>query len=188
MAGCGFQEYPKWVGDVVVQNEAEDRAQLAAIAALTCPAEATQTPPLRSPAAVRMRRSRERRRDGKRTILCDILADQIEALALAGFIDPAKRDDAAEGARGVGRLVEGLTRSGRGTLTDSGGERKPPAMPYGQCRKRGGVSTGALHRRGVGTDAAVHHTPKPEGYREVHLHARPLRRRCTLIRLHSGPR
>ena len=32
MAGCGFQEYPKWVGDVVVQNEAEEQAQLAATA------------------------------------------------------------------------------------------------------------------------------------------------------------
>ena len=114
MAGCGFQEYPKWVGDVVVQNEAEERAQLAAMAALTDPAEAMQAPPPRSPAAIRMRRSRERRRDGKRTILCDISADQIEALALAGFIDPAKRDDAAEVARGVGRSLERLSRSGRG--------------------------------------------------------------------------
>jgi hypothetical protein len=114
MAGCGFQEYPKWVGDVVVQNEAEERAQLAATAALTGAAEATQIIPSRSRAAIRMRRSRERRRDGKRTILYDISADQIEALALAGFIDPAKRDDAAEVARGVGRSLERLTRSGQG--------------------------------------------------------------------------
>jgi hypothetical protein len=114
MVGCVFQEYPKWVRGVVVQNEAEERAQLAATAALTGAAEATQTPPSRSPAAIRMRLSRERRRDGKRTILYDISADQIEALALAGYIDPAKRDDAAEVARGVGRSLERLTRSGQG--------------------------------------------------------------------------
>jgi hypothetical protein len=106
MAGCGFQEYPKWVGDVVAQNEAEERAHLAAVAALTGSAEATQIVPSRSHAAIRMRRSRERRRDGKRTILYDISADQIEALALAGFIDPAIRDYTAEVAQGIGRLID----------------------------------------------------------------------------------
>jgi hypothetical protein len=64
-----------------------------------------------SPAAIRMQRSRERRREGKRTIPCDISTAQIEALASAGFLDRAMRDDAVEVAHGVGRMIDHLTRS-----------------------------------------------------------------------------
>jgi hypothetical protein len=44
-------------------------------------------------------------------IRCDISKGQIEALAMAGFIDPAMRDDAAEVAMGVIRAIDRLTQS-----------------------------------------------------------------------------
>jgi hypothetical protein len=55
----------------------------------------------------------------KRTIRYDIAADQIAALALAGFIDPAKRDDAAEVARGVGRVLEAVAAEVRRTVEEA---------------------------------------------------------------------
>jgi hypothetical protein len=69
-----------------------------------------------SPAAIRMQRSRERRREGKRTIRCDISTAQIEALASAGFLDTALRDDPVEVARGVRRLIDRLAGSGQGAM------------------------------------------------------------------------
>jgi hypothetical protein len=109
MAAYVFQEFPKWLGDVIVENAAEERAHLLAVAAAV--AQPSGVP---SPAALRMQRSRERRREGKRTIPCDVSTAQIEALAATGFLDPALRDVAAEVARSVGRLMDRLAGSGRG--------------------------------------------------------------------------
>ncbi len=69
---------------------------------------ATHTKPARpsSPAGLRMRRMRERQRNGLRPISLDVSAVQIEALVLAGFLDASMRDDAAEVARGVRRLLD----------------------------------------------------------------------------------
>jgi hypothetical protein len=102
-----FQKYPKWVGDVLVQNAAEERERLSGRAedVTVAVAQPSNAP---SPAAVRMQRSRERRREGKRTILYDVSAAQIVALAGVGFLDPTLRDDAVEVARGVGRLMDQL--------------------------------------------------------------------------------
>jgi hypothetical protein len=104
-----FQEYPKWVGDVLVQDEAQERAHLLTLAETrrVAVAQLTTAP---SAAAVRMRRSRERRHEGKRSIPCDISAAQIDMLAAAGFLDLALWDNAVEVARGVGRLMDGLAR------------------------------------------------------------------------------
>ncbi len=60
---------------------------------------------------MRMRRSRERRREGKLSIRFDISSAQIEALVSAGLIDPARQDDAVEVALGVVRLMDHLTES-----------------------------------------------------------------------------
>lgn len=109
MGGYVFQEFPKWVGDVIVENAAEERARLLAGGVAVAVAQPSNAP---SPAAIRMRRSRERRREGKRTILCDISTTQIEALAAAGFLDTALRDDLVEVARGVRRLIDRLIGSG----------------------------------------------------------------------------
>jgi hypothetical protein len=109
MAAYVFQEYPKWVGDVLVENAAEERAHLLAAGVAVAVAQPSDVP---SPAAIRMQRSRSRRREGKRTIPCDISTAQIEALAAAGFLDPAMRDVAAEVARGVGRLMDHLAGPG----------------------------------------------------------------------------
>jgi hypothetical protein len=46
------------------------------------------------------------------SIRCDISAAQIEALVRAGFIDLAKRDDAAEVGRGVCRSLAGRSDHG----------------------------------------------------------------------------
>ena len=70
----------------------------------------TEVARLPSPASVRMRRTRERRRAGKLSIRCDISANQVEALVSAGFIDPALQNDVAELARGVSRAMEHLAR------------------------------------------------------------------------------
>ena len=110
----GFQEYPKYVGDVVVQNAAEELAHRAALAEAAAAARAEKLARPPSPAAIRMRRTRQRRREGKLPIRWDISADQIKWLAEAGFLDPAKRNDAAEVARGVGRLMDHVTQSGQG--------------------------------------------------------------------------
>jgi hypothetical protein len=108
MAAYVFQEFPKWVGDVIVENAAEERALLLALAEGVAVA-VEQPSNARSPAAMRMQRSRERRREGKRTIPCDISSTQIKALASAGFLDIGLRDDPVEVARGVGRLIDRLT-------------------------------------------------------------------------------
>jgi hypothetical protein len=145
MAGCGFQEYPKWVGDVVVQNEAEERAHLAATGALTTAAEAAQTPP--SPAAIRMRRSRERKRDGKRTIRFDIQAAHVDALILAGWLDQSTRDDMAEAACGLNRLLDKLA------APRSVGGSQSPASRRRSARAIGASSIVTRDRAGCAINA-----------------------------------
>ena len=103
-------EYPKWIDGVIIQNAAEESAHRAALA------EAADLARPPSPANIRMRRTRERRRDGKLSTQCEISSIQIEALAEAGFIEPDKQDDAAEVARGVCRTLDRLTRSAHGEL------------------------------------------------------------------------
>jgi hypothetical protein len=107
-------EYPKWVDGVLVRNAEEERTRRQALndAAEVVRAVELARPP--SPAGIRMRRTRERRREGKMSIRCDISTEQIESLSKAGLIDPAKREDAAEVARGVCRSLDRLNRSGHG--------------------------------------------------------------------------
>ncbi len=88
-------EYPKWVCGVEVQNAAEELAHRAALAEAAAAARAEKLARPPSPAAVRMRRTRARRGEGKLAIRWGLSAAQIEALVLAGFLDPANRDDAA---------------------------------------------------------------------------------------------
>jgi len=107
-------EFPKWVDGVLVQNAAEGNAHRETLARA---AEATRATELARPpslASIRMRRTRERRREGKLSIRCDISIAQIEALAMAGFIDPVMWEDAAEVARGVCRSLDRLTVSAPG--------------------------------------------------------------------------
>ena len=106
-------EYPKWVDGVVFQNVAEEEAHLASLAESAASVRADELARPTSPATIRMRRTRERRREGKLSIRCDISTVQIEALAEAGFIDPVMRDDAVEVARGIGRMMECLSRLGQ---------------------------------------------------------------------------
>jgi hypothetical protein len=102
-------EYPKWVEGVLVRNVEEERALRTAVADALADARANERARPPSAAGVRMRRTRERRREGKMSIRCDITAAQIEALCKAGLIDPFMRDDATEVARGIGRSLDGLT-------------------------------------------------------------------------------
>lgn len=67
--------------------------------------EATPTTPL-SPAAERMRRSRELRREGVSIVqfaVCDI---EVDALVNHGLLDPADCGDRAAIARTLGRLLD----------------------------------------------------------------------------------
>jgi hypothetical protein len=103
-------EFPKWVGGVLVQNGGEERAlraMLSEAAEVPRAVEPTRPP---SPAAIRMQRTRERRREGRMSVRCDISTDQIQALVSAGLIEPAMRDDATEVALGVVRAMDRLTR------------------------------------------------------------------------------
>jgi hypothetical protein len=109
-------EYPKWVDGVLVRNAEEEQAHRAALAEAAEVARATQLTRPPSPAGIRMRRTRERRREGRMSIRCDISEVHIEALAKAGLIEPAMRDDAAEVARGVCRSLDRLTRSGQSAM------------------------------------------------------------------------
>ena len=106
-------EYPKWVDGVLAQNAEEEREHRSALAKVAEMARAAEFAKPPSPAGIRMRRTRERRREGKVSIRCDISADQIEALAKAGFIDPAMRDDPAEVARGICRSLDRAARGQR---------------------------------------------------------------------------
>jgi len=109
-------EYPKWVNGVLVQNASEEQAHRAMLAEAAEVARAVELNRPPSPAGFRMRRTRERRRDGKMSIRFDISTDQMEALSKAGFIDAAMRDDPAEVARGVCRSLDRLNRSGHGAI------------------------------------------------------------------------
>jgi hypothetical protein len=109
-------EYPKWVGGVLVRNADGERAHRAALTKAADAARAAEHARPPSPAAIRMQRTRERRRKGKMSLRFDISAAQIEALAMVGFIDPTMRDDAAEVARGICRALDRLNRSGDGSM------------------------------------------------------------------------
>jgi hypothetical protein len=73
-------EYPKWVNGVLVRNAEAKLARREALAEALAAARAAE--PIRppSPAGIRMRRTRERRREGKMSIAFDISVAQIEAL------------------------------------------------------------------------------------------------------------
>jgi hypothetical protein len=59
-----------------------------------------------SPAAQRMRRSRELRRKGLRIVQFAVRATEVEALVTYGFLDLVDRDDRAAIARALGRLLD----------------------------------------------------------------------------------
>jgi hypothetical protein len=109
-------EYPKWVSGVLVQNAEEEQAHRAALAEAAAEALAAERARSPSPAAIRMHRTRERRREGRLSIRCDISAAQIEALVEVGLIDAALRDDPVEVARGVCRSLDRLIRSGQSPI------------------------------------------------------------------------
>jgi hypothetical protein len=70
-------EYPKWLDGVLVQNVEEEQARrevLHEVAATARAAELTRSP---SPAGIRMRRTRERRREG-----CSVILDRHPAACL----------------------------------------------------------------------------------------------------------
>jgi hypothetical protein len=113
-------EYPKWINGVVVQSVDEEQACRAGQdegAALAGAEGPVQRP---SRASIRMRRTRERRREGKLSIRCELSIIQIEALASAGLIDPVVRNDMTEVARGVCRLLDRLTGQSEAPATLAG--------------------------------------------------------------------
>ena len=77
-------EYPKWVDGVVVQNAVEEQAPRGTVAKPTSSACAAERVRLPSPASIRTRRTRERRREGGLSFRCDISFAQRETLAKAG--------------------------------------------------------------------------------------------------------
>jgi hypothetical protein len=102
MTGYIWREFPKWVFNVLVTNAEEERAVRETLASPPVPEPDRPA----SSVAVRMQRSRDRRREGKQAILLDVSIAQIEALVTAGLLDPLSRSDVAEVARAVGRLLD----------------------------------------------------------------------------------
>ena len=115
MAGYRFEEYPKWVNGVIVQSAAEEKEVLATLQRPTT--TSTNAKPVLPPssAATRMRRSRERRKEGKRAVRFDISVDQIKVLVWGGDLDAAKAGDIVAVAQAIERLLEHLSANSSAT-------------------------------------------------------------------------
>ena len=83
--------------------------------ATTAPSDAQQDQstslPRLSPAAERMRLSRQRRRDGMRVIPFEIRDDDIEGLVIHGLLDPADRKNPDAIATALGTLMNKIPLS-----------------------------------------------------------------------------
>jgi hypothetical protein len=138
MSDTGLAEFPMLVGDAPTRNTFQERACRTALAVDALPTKAadainletvrahivrllaakaaTSSPdiftpePARapSPAAIRMRRSRKRRRDELRVIPFEIRADEINGLVMRGLLDPVARNDRDAVASALGRLFDAV--------------------------------------------------------------------------------
>jgi hypothetical protein len=63
-----------------------------------------------SPGAWRMRKSRQRRRDGLRCVQLAIKNAEIQGLISTGLLDPAECEDRRAVARALGRLLDYIPR------------------------------------------------------------------------------
>jgi hypothetical protein len=63
-------------------------------------------PPAARAGTLRQRRTRQRRRNGLRSIEFDIRRNEVEKLVLRGFLAPDDRDDADAIARALGALLD----------------------------------------------------------------------------------
>ena len=61
-----------------------------------------------TPAAERMRLTRQRRRDGMRVIPFEVRDEEIEALVARGLLDPVARNDRSAIARAMGNLFDAV--------------------------------------------------------------------------------
>jgi hypothetical protein len=68
MVGYVFQEYPKWVGSLLVQDAAEEKTLRVAMAQAAVETRPTNLGRPPSAVALRMRRTRERKKEGRRAI------------------------------------------------------------------------------------------------------------------------
>jgi hypothetical protein len=138
MGGYGLAEYPKLIGDVLVRNPFQEQAHRSALAVgaqVAKSADAThlgivRTQILRllaakgadlcsgtltpnvsrrpSAAAIRMRHSRERRRDKLRVIPFEIRDTEIGGLVTRGLLDPVARNDRNAVATALGKLFDAV--------------------------------------------------------------------------------
>ena len=70
------------------------------------PAEAPEPAPQISPGAERMRRSRQRRRNGLRCIPFEVRDSEIDGLVTLGLLDPVTRNDEHAVGRALGKLLD----------------------------------------------------------------------------------
>jgi hypothetical protein len=99
-----FQEFPKWIGGVLVQDAAEERAHLLA---MTEAEKAAGVEPVRQPSAVaiRMQRSRRRRREGKRVVQIEVDDQDIALLMAAGHLAEAEKHTPSAIGRALAALI-----------------------------------------------------------------------------------
>jgi hypothetical protein len=101
-------EYPKWVDGVLLKNEAEEQAHRTPVAEAAEVARAAELARPPSPAAIRMRRSRKRRRAGQRCVPFVVCDHEIEALVTSGLLNSVARNDSHAIGTALGKLVDRL--------------------------------------------------------------------------------
>ena len=114
MGGYVPIEYPKWVGDVLVHNAAEEHAHRKALVEAAETARTPKPARLTSPAAIRMRRSRKRQREKLKVVPFEIRIDEINGLVTRGLLDPVARKTAMPlPMRWAGYLMPSRRNGGR---------------------------------------------------------------------------
>ena len=73
----------------------------------------------RASSAERMRRSRERRRQGLRFIAVDVRVHEVAALVRLGFLSAAEQDDPAAIGSALGKLLDRIPALRGGAVADT---------------------------------------------------------------------
>jgi hypothetical protein len=127
-------EYPRYVGNVRVNNEAEHQALRAALAEAAAAARAVELGRPPSPGAARMQRSRERRREGRRCVQIEISDAEIAELVRAGLLAVDAQDDVGAIAEAINALLAAPVPVSPASTPPSPADSRPCAAGAGWPR------------------------------------------------------